>query len=168
MIPLKRFVKNRIATNITITWSEAIAVEKFQEEQFSPKEQDIVNNENVIYIFVGENQKDDEAVDVGLTTRALEVRTYEHLQDKDYLEEYPENQKVYCGKVSAGLTIDRELLEQVEGIIIQYLVGNKDYHLCNDAKTQSFHQSYEIGHIENMNRKNDIEELLPMYIPIKD
>lgn len=160
--------KTRPKINVTITWSDSLSVDDLKKDQLSKLKRGITRLEDVIYIFVGENQKDDEAVDVGLTTRALEVRTYEHLQDKDYLEEYPENQKVYCGKISAGLTVDRELLEQVEGIIIQYLVGNKDYHLCNDAKTQSFHQYYEIGHIENMNRNGDMEELLPMYIPVKD
>ena len=168
MISLKRFVKNRIATNITINWSEAITVEKFQEEQFSTKEQDIVNNEGVIYIFVGENQKEDEAVDVGQTSNSLLERTKQHLQNGDYLEGYPKNQKVYCGKVSAGLTVGRELLEQLEGIIIQYLVENENYHLCNDAKLQSFHQPYEIGYIENINRKGDLETLLPPYLPVED
>ena len=124
MISLKCFVKNRIATNITINWSEAITVEKFQEEQFSTKEQDIVNNEGVIYIFVGENQKGEKAIDVGQTSNSLLERTKQHLQNGDYLEGYPKNQKVYCGKVSAGLTVGRELLEQLEGIIIQYLVEN--------------------------------------------
>ena len=160
--------KTRSKTNVTITWLDALSVDDFKKDQLSRLKRGIASNENVIYIFVGENRSDDEAVDVGQTTRALEVRIYEHLRDKDYLEGYPQNQKVYCGKVSAGLTVDRDLLEQVEGIIIQYLTQNKDYHLCNDAKIQSFHKPYEIEHIKNMNRKGGIEALLPMYIPIKD
>ena len=160
------YEKTRSRTNVTITWSDALSIDDFKKDQLSRLKQRIAKQDKVIYIFVGENQKEDAAVDVGQTTRALEVRTNEHLRDKDYLEGYPQNQKVYCGKVSAGLTVDRDLLEQVEGIIIQYLVGNKDYYLCNDAKTQSFHQPYEIGHIENMNRKGDLEALLPICIPI--
>ena len=160
--------KTRPKTNVMITWSDALSIDDFEKDKLLRLKQSIAKQENVIYIFVGENKNDDAAVDVGQTSRALEVRTNEHLRGKDYLEGYPKNQKVYCGKVSAGLTVNRELLEQVEGIVIQYLAENKDYHLCNDAKTQSFHQPYEIGQIGNMNRKGDIEALLPMYIPIKD
>lgn len=168
MISLKRFAKNRIATNITINWSEAVAVEKFQEEQFSAKEQDIVNNEGVVYIFVGENQTEDEAVDVGQTSNSLLERTKQHLQNGDYLEGYPKNQKVYCGKVSAGLTVDKELLEQVEGIIIRHLVGNKDYHLCNDSKRKTYKSRYKIGHIYNDNIPEELQNILPVYIPEND
>lgn len=157
-----------IKARVSISWSKAISVDKLFNGTVSQIDQQIADQKDVVYIFVGENTQGEKAIDVGQTSNSLLERTKQHLQNGDYLEGYPKNQKVYCGKVSAGLTIGRELLEQLEGIIIQYLVENENYHLCNDAKIQSFHQSYKIGYIENINRIGDLGTLLPPYLPVED
>lgn len=157
-----------VKANVSISWSGAISIDELSNGTLSNANKQIADQKNVIYILMGENTHGKKAIDIGQTSSSLLERTKQHIQDEDYLEGYPKNQKVYCGKVSAGLTIGRELLEQLEGIIIQYLVENENYHLCNDAKIQSFHQSYKIGYIENINRIGDLGTLLPPYLPVED
>lgn len=165
---LKDYLKESMNINVTINWSIAIAVDNIKDDSLLLQEKMVANERSIVYIFVGKNSKREKAIDIGQTSKSLLERTKQHLQNGDYLEGYPKNQKVYCGKVSAGLTVDKELLEQVEGIIIRHLVGNKDYHLCNDSKRKTYKSRYKIGHIYNDNIPEELQNILPVYIPEND
>lgn len=156
---------NKRRVNIAIDWSEVISVDCIQNDCLTSEERSVLNHEKVIYIFIGENRKGEKAIDIGQTSKSLLERTMEHLQNGDYLEGYPINQKVYCGKVSAGVLVDRSLLEQIEGIMIQQLMKKSDYHLCNDSKIKTFTCSYEIDYLSNNNRQGDLCAILgPMFL----
>ncbi len=150
--------------NVTIDWFEAISVYNIKNDSLTVEEQDILKNERVIYIFVGENKNGAKAIDVGQTSNILSERLREHLQKGDYLEGYPDKQRVYCGKVSTGIVLNRDLLEQVEGIIIHRLTKKRDYHLCNDSKRNTFTCSYKISYLLNKNRHGDLCVLLSSYM----
>lgn len=152
---------------ITIDWNVPISVKDIDDCSFTKIEEDIVNTENVIYIFVGYNNKGEKAQDVGQTGRTLIARAKEHIKHKDFLERYPNNRRVYCGEVSCEGKVNRALLEQVEGAIIQYLKeDNGKCHLCNENKLESYARTYVIGSIENRNMTEELERMLPKkFIP---
>lgn len=156
--------------NITINWKEAIDVEDFDKDQLNSEEEETASLKQVVYIFVGYNSKGEMGVDVGQTSRTLKTRTSEHTDGKDYLEGYPNKQVVYCGNVTCARTIDRAMLEQIEGIFIQYLNGCQEgkYHLCNDTKLHNSKSPYIIGHIYNEDTPNDLSNILPTYIAEED
>ena len=147
--------------NITITWKDAISVEKFKEdEQLSTNQKKIVQTEDVIYIFVGANKHGDKAADAGQTSRSLDVRTKEHIKDKDYLEKFPKDQLVYCGEVKCARTIDRDLLEQIEGAVIHALKDARGFDLCNKEKLIDYKKPYKIEYISNEHLTGDLLTLL--------
>ena len=156
--------------NITINWKEAIDVEDFDKDQLNSEEEETASLKQVVYIFVGYNSKGEMGVDVGQTSRTLKTRTSEHTDDKDYLEGYPNKQVVYCGDVTCARTIDRAMLEQIEGVLIQYLSchQNEKYNLCNDKKVDSTSTPYAIGHIYNEDTPTKLFGILPTYIPEED
>lgn len=147
---------------VTIKWKEGISVEKFKKDILTAKEQKIAQTDNVIYIFVGTSKKGD-AVDVGQTSRSLEVRTKEHIDKGDYLEKFPNDQIVYCGEVEC-LIVNRLLLEQVEGAIIQEMTTKEGFTLCNDNKVNDYKKNYKIEEIKNENRTGDLRNLLKLFI----
>lgn len=169
---LQDFLQKSLNCNVTIEWSEAISIDDFEENELSNEEDEIVDQCNVIYIFTGNDKEGDDAVDVGQTKRTLEVRTKEHLSKGDYLEGYPYSQEVYCGKIEAKVLVDRDLLEQVEGVIIQTLgkkiEGLDNTVLCNDSKRKASMSNYKIGHIYNKNVPKKLINVLPVYIPEND
>lgn len=165
------FLRKSLNCNVTIEWSEAISIDDFEKNELSYEEDEIVNQCSVIYIFTGVDKKGDDAVDVGQTKRSLEVRTKEHLRVGDYLEGYSYNQEVYCGKVKSKVHVDRDLLEQVEGIIIRTLeekTRGTSTNVCNYLKKKTHSSKYNIGHIRNENIPEKLTDFLPTYIPDKD
>ena len=166
---LQDFLQKSLNCNVTIEWSEPISIDDFEENELLNEEDEIVDQCNVIYIFTGNDKEGDDAVDVGQTKRSLEVRTKEHLRVGDYLEGYSYNQEVYCGKVKSKVHVDRDLLQQVESIIIRTLeekTRGTGTNVCNDLKTHS--SKYNIGHIRNENIPEKLKDFLPTYIPDKD
>lgn len=146
---------------VTINWQKPISIYDFENEQMSHEESGALGAKEVIYIFEGENDKKN-GIDIGQTTRKLAVRIKEHLNDKDYLEEFGKNQKVRCGIVSAdSITINRDLLEQVEGVLIQYIQANvNNVTLCNHSKKETYSAQFNIQHILNLGEKG----LFPKFI----
>lgn len=158
-----------IKARVSISWSKAISVDKLFNGTVSQIDQQIADQKDVVYIFVGENTQGEKAIDVGQTSNSLLERTKQHLQNGDYLEGYSYNQMVYCGKVTANICVDRELLEQIEGIIIQHFVANvskSGYYLCNDSKTNECKKSL-VRHIVNRNMPNSLKRLLSWFIIIR-
>ena len=96
--------------------------------------------------------------------------TYFTIKDKDFLEGYPYDRYVYCGEVSCGQGIDRDLLEQVEGAIIGCLDKNKGArYLCNDKKRDDYKKPYRIKKITNKCIPVRLRELLPeSFVPEKE
>jgi hypothetical protein len=165
MIQFKREPNVSDSFDVTIQWKEGILVEKFKEDRLSAKEKKIAQIDDIIYIFVGANKRG-EGIDVGQTSRPLEVRTNEHVDKGDYLEKFPNEQIVYCGEVKCKFTINRELLEQVEGAIIQEVSKVKGFTLCNENKVNDYKKTYKIGTITNINRTEDLRQLLKLiFIP---
>ena len=165
------FLRKSLNCNVIIEWSEAISIDDFETNELSHEEDEIVNQCSVIYIFTGVDKKGDDAVDVGQTKRSLEVRTKEHLRAGDYLEGYSYDQEVYCGKVKSDILVDRDLLEQVEGIIIKTLeekTKGTGINVCNDLKKKTHASKYSIGHIYNKNVPKELTKNLPSYIPEGD
>lgn len=169
---LKDYLQDSKNVNVILIWSDAISIADFEKSELSSEESGTICQDDVIYIFWGKDKHDHDAMDVGLTTRALDVRTKEHLSKGDYLEGYPYSQEVYCGKIEAKVLVDRDLLEQVEGVIIQTLgkkiEGLDDTVLCNDSKRKASMSKYKIGHIYNNNVPKKLIDVLPVYIPEND
>lgn len=173
MVKLKRFSKvEKPRVSVKIMWKEVIPVEQIENNQLSAQQKKTAQVKDIIYIFVGAKGNGKEGVDVGQTSRSLEVRVKEHSDKEDYLETFPKDQVVYAGEVSCGRTIDRDLLEQIEGIIIHYLYekteNSKQFILCNDVKRESHKETYIVEHIINNNLTGDLLDLLPYYIPDED
>lgn len=148
---------------VTIKWQQAISIKDFENGNLSWKEEDIMANEGVLYCFEGEKRNNEkEGIDIGQTTRSLAIRTKEHLDKKDYLEGFPLNQRVRCGIVSVkNETVDKDLLEQIEGALIQYAQSKEPkIVLCNQAKTESYTKTYHIDFICNLGDKG----IFPTYI----
>ena len=153
--------QHNLPVSVTINWREPISISDFDKEQLSPKEIDIANTEQVIYIFEG-YKNDKTALDAGQTSRTLAARTKEHIGNKDYLEGFPYKQCVYCGEVTCKEKIDRALLEQIEGAIIQYLYENKgDRYICNKQKIESYSKPYNITEITNQGLAKELKDILP-------
>ena len=147
---------------VTINWSLPIDVEKLTEGDLTKLEEKVATRDKVIYIFVGYNKKDQKAQDVGQTGRTLIARTKEHVRYNDILEGYPDDRRVYCGEVTCERRVDRALLEQVEGAIIQYLYeDNGTTYLSNDNKKESYTRTYNIAKIENKNMNRELKGMLP-------
>lgn len=167
---IEESTKTRKATNVHIHWSKGIPVEKFEEDYLNASEEEIAEQKKVIYIFIGE-KNGQVGVDAGQTSRALDVRINEHINNRDYLEGYPLKRKVFCGKITAGIEVDRELLEQVEGIIIQYIAQHVDkknnYVVCNKSKTKGYQKVYIIQHIYNLDLTEELAEILPYCIYVE-
>ena len=162
--------KTRKLVSVTIDWSKAIDVEKFKfNHEMTKSEQTIATTEQVVYIFYGENKNGAEATDIGQTSRSLEVRIKEHLRDGDYLEGFRNDSRVFCGNVSSHIGVDRDLLEQVEGILIQFLNENsKDRYICNQSKLNTCKEVYQIEEIWNKNMPADLGDILPSCICVND
>lgn len=154
--------KTQTPVSVVIKWQKSILVDKFKTEQLSSLEKQIANGEQVIYLFIGEKKNGKEATDVGQTSRALHVRTMEHIKNGDYLEGYPLRQKVFAGNVTATTKITRALLEQIEGEIIDQVMdcGGNNYHICNKTKTKTHSKPYRIRQISNENRVEELKDLL--------
>jgi hypothetical protein len=148
---------------VTINWSRPIDVEKLNDDELTKIEEEVASSEKIIYIFVGYNNKGEKAQDVGQTGRTLIARTKEHVRDKDFLEDYPNDRRVYSGEVTCAQRVNRTLLEQVEGAIIQYLAeDNGNTYLCNENKLESYTRTYNIAKIKNANRSNkELKRMLP-------
>ena len=158
-----------VKANVSISWSGAISIDELSNGTLSNANKQIADQKNVIYILMGENTHGKKAIDIGQTSSSLLERTKQHIQDEDYLEGYPNNQMAYCGKVTANICVDRELLEQVEGVIIQHFVANiskNGYYLCNDSKTKECKKSL-VRHIVNRNIPNGLKRLLSWFIVIR-
>ena len=147
---------------VAINWSRPIDVEKLNDDDLTEIEEEVANREKIIYIFVGYNNKGEKAQDVGQTGRTLIARTKEHVRDKDFLENYPNDRRVYSGEVTCAQKVNRTLLEQVEGAIIQYLAeDNGNAYLCNINKLESYKRTYNIAKIKNANRNQELKRMLP-------
>lgn len=128
-----------VKANVSISWSGAISIDELSNGTLSKANKQIVDQKNVIYLLIGENTQGKKAIDIGQTSKSLLERTQEHLRNGDYLEKYPNNQKVYCGRISANIEIDKDLLEQVEGSIIKNVAKTaeqKGFHMCNESKVK--------------------------------
>lgn len=148
---------------VTINWKPAISLKDFESGNLSWKEEDIMANEGVLYCFEGEKKNSGkEGVDIGQTTRSLAIRTKEHMNKKDYLEGFPLNQMVRCGIVSVkSRIVDKDLLEQVEGALIQYAQDKKpEMVLCNQSKTESYTKTCDIDCICNLGERG----IFPTYV----
>lgn len=158
---------NMKLVNVTIEWHEGIDLDKFKSnnQEMPQSEQEIAATEQVVYIFCGENSNGDRATDVGYTLRRLVVRTKEHLQNGDYLEGFKSDPKVYGGEVSTPIGVDRDLLEQVEGILIQFLKKHlKSPYICNQSKLNTCREVYKIEEIWNKTVPTELKNILPPYI----
>ncbi len=156
--------------NVTIDWSKAIDVDKFKSnnQEMTKDEQETAAAEQVVYIFYGENTKGGKATDVGQTSGTLYVRTKEHLRDGDYLEGFKSDAKIYCGEVSSPIGVDRDLLEQVEGTLIQFFKENpKGLSICNQSKLNTCGEVYKIEKICNNNIPAELGDILPAYMYLK-
>ena len=161
---------NMKLVNVTIDWSKAVDVDKFKSnsQEMTKDEQETAATEQVVYIFYGENTKGGKATDVGQTSGSLYVRTKEHLRDGDYLEGFKSDAKIYCGEVSSPIGVDRDLLEQVEGALIQFFKENpKDLSICNQSKLNTCGEVYKIEKICNNNIPAELGDILPAYIYLK-
>ncbi len=156
--------------NITIKWKPLIRIEDFKNGQLGNEDKKTADLKNVVYIFIGYNAKRDTGIDVGQTSRRFGTRIDEHITNKDFLEGYDNNQVVFCGEVTCERSIDRSMLEQIEGVLIQYLSchQNEKYNLCNDKKVDSTSTPYAIGHIYNEDTPTKLFGILPTYIPEED
>lgn len=141
--------------DVKINWQIPIAVEHFN-HAFTLYEQIISSYENVVYYFEGTNNQKQKKIDVGQTTQSLRERVKQHITNKDYLEGAPLNQSVRCGIISvpssAKISIDRDLLEQIEGELILFLKKHLSapYILCNENKTDDITRKYDILTITNI------------------
>ena len=167
---IEEAVKTRKATNVNIHWSKGIPVKKFEEDYLNASEEEVAETKNVIYIFLGE-KKGQIGVDAGQTSRAVEVRIHEHINNRDYLEGYPMKQKVFCGKITAEIDVNRDLLEQVEGVIIQYIArhmdGESNYVVCNKSKTKGYQKVYKIQYVYNLDLSEELSKILPYCIYVE-
>lgn len=166
-----RISKNMKLVNVTIEWHEGIDLDKFKSnnQEMTQSEQEIAATEQVVYIFCGENSNGDRATDVGYTSRRLVVRTKEHLQNGDYLEGFKSDPKVYGGEVSSPIGVERDLLEQVEGALIQFFKENpKGLSICNQSKLNTCGEVYKIEKICNNNIPAELGDILPAYMYLKN
>lgn len=157
--------------NVTIEWHEGIDLDKFKSnnQEMTQSEQEIAATEQVVYIFYGENSNGDGATDVGSTSRRLVVRTKEHLQNGDYLEGFKSDPKVYGGEVNSAIGVNRDLLEQVEGILIQFLKKHlKSPYICNQSKLNTCREVYKIEEIRNNNIPAELRDILPAYMYLEN
>lgn len=164
-------LSNMKLVNVTIDWSKAVDVDKFKSnsQEMAKDEQEIAATEQVVYIFYGENTKGGKATDVGYTSRSLYVRTKEHLRDGNYLEGFKSDAMIYCGEVSSHIGVDRDLLEQVEGTLIQFFKENqKDRYICNQSKLNTCGEVYKIEKICNNNIPAELGDILPAYMYLKN
>lgn len=153
--------------NVTIEWHEGIDLDKFKSnnQEMTQSEQEIAATEQVVYIFCGKNSNGDRAIDVGQTSGSLYERTKEHLRDGDYLEGFKNDAKIYCGEVSSHIGVDQDLLEQVEGTLIQFFKKNqKSRHICNQSKLNTCREVYKIEEIWNNNIPAELGDILPAYM----
>jgi hypothetical protein len=154
--------------NVKINWQVPIPVDHFV-YGLTLYERIISYRQNVVYYFEGTNDRKQRKIDIGQTTQSLFDRTKQHILKKDYLEGAPKEQTIRCGIVSIpdapNVPINRELLEQVEGELIQYLSENMEepYMLCNNNKTQDIDRTYNIVTIANIGNKG----FMPQIIRIK-
>ena len=148
-------LRNMKTIDVKINWQIPIAVEHFN-HAFTLYEQIISSYENVVYYFEGTNNQKQKKIDVGQTTQSLRERVKQHITNKDYLEGAPLNQSVRCGIISvpssAKISIDRDLLEQIEGELILFLKKHLSapYILCNENKTDDITRKYDILTITNI------------------
>lgn len=158
-------------TNVRITWSEAIEVALFKNEDFSLQEETVVQQEGVVYIFVGKDENEKIGVDVGQTGRSLLKRVKEHIEEQDYLEGFPKEQKVFSGKISSQIDVNNDLLKQTESIIIQHLIqksASDEFGVCNISQTKHYDEIFNIGHIENCFIPRELSTFVDKYIPEED